>query len=101
MRKFIMFITAVCVLFLIYLKCLEKVIFYFRWNWQVQLLDFTLVRVVLGYFENFNSNEPFTYKRCMNCSSLPWQRKLFVFSFSLVCGFAYPPRIFKTFFLRI
>ena len=51
-------------------KCLENVIFYFRWNWQVQLLDLRLVRVVLGHFQNFNSNEPFTYKRCMNYSSV-------------------------------
>ena len=81
-------------------KCLEKVIFYFRWNWQVELLDFTLVGVVLGYFHNFNANDPFTYKRCMNCSSLPWQRKLFLLSFVLFVALCTPQESLKRYFSK-
>ena len=38
------------------MKMSGKSDFFFLWNWQVQLLDFTLVRVVLGYFQNLNEN---------------------------------------------
>ena len=44
--------------------------------WKKMIFYFTLVRVVLRYFQNFGVDEPFTYERCMNCGSLPWQRKL-------------------------
>ena len=63
----------------VYLKMSGKSDFLFSLELASSTIYFTLVRVVLGYFQNFHSNEPFTYKRCMNCSSLPWQRKVFFF----------------------
>lgn len=44
-----------------------------------RLLDFSLVRVALGYFQNFNANEPVLYKRLLGNIN-------FFSSFSLVRG---------------
>ena len=63
----------------IYLKMSGKSDFLFSLELASSAIGLHIGKSSLGVFSKFYFERAFTYERCMNCSSLPWQQKLLFF----------------------